>query len=171
MKALSLTQPWAILIAIGAKRIETRSWGTAYRGPLAIHASKTFPAWAKDCAGGSSVFRGALGWPDLCGPLTQEWIDDISTRLKALPLGAVIAICRLVGCKLIMDSELKLGPCADSARMLAPPEPELFFGDYTPGRYAWILEDVAAFPQPIPAKGALGLWEWSQMPEVSCAKR
>lgn len=32
MKALSLTQPWATLMAIGAKRIETRSWGAAYRG-------------------------------------------------------------------------------------------------------------------------------------------
>ena len=28
MKALTLTQPWATLVAIGAKRIETRSWAT-----------------------------------------------------------------------------------------------------------------------------------------------
>jgi hypothetical protein len=40
MKVLSLTQPWATLAAIGAKKIETRSWSTAYRGPLAIHAAK-----------------------------------------------------------------------------------------------------------------------------------
>lgn len=40
MKALSLTQPWASLVAVGAKRIETRSWRTSYRGPLAIHAAK-----------------------------------------------------------------------------------------------------------------------------------
>lgn len=39
MKALSVRQPWATLIAIGAKRIETRSWRTRYRGPLAIDAS------------------------------------------------------------------------------------------------------------------------------------
>lgn len=43
MKALSLTQPWATLVAIGAKRLETRSWSTTYRGPLAIHAAKRFP--------------------------------------------------------------------------------------------------------------------------------
>ncbi len=41
MKAISLLQPWATLVAIGAKRIETRSWATNYRGPLAIHASKS----------------------------------------------------------------------------------------------------------------------------------
>jgi hypothetical protein len=41
MKALSLWQPWATLVSIGAKRIETRSWPTKYRGPLAIHAGLT----------------------------------------------------------------------------------------------------------------------------------
>ena len=45
MKAITLTQPWATLVAIGAKRIETRSWRTFYRGPLAIHAGKTLPAY------------------------------------------------------------------------------------------------------------------------------
>ena len=40
MKALSLWQPWAALMAVGAKRIETRHWSTAYRGELAIHAAK-----------------------------------------------------------------------------------------------------------------------------------
>jgi hypothetical protein len=36
MKALTLIQPWASLVAIGAKRVETRGWRTSYRGPLAI---------------------------------------------------------------------------------------------------------------------------------------
>ena len=40
MKALSLMEPWAALIAAGVKSIETRSWRTAYRGPLYIHASR-----------------------------------------------------------------------------------------------------------------------------------
>lgn len=40
MKAISLWQPWATLIATGAKQIETRSWATSYRGPIAIHAAK-----------------------------------------------------------------------------------------------------------------------------------
>ncbi|MXY46612.1 MAG: ASCH domain-containing protein [Chloroflexi bacterium] len=39
MKALSLRQPWASLIADGRKTIETRTWRTRYRGALAIHAS------------------------------------------------------------------------------------------------------------------------------------
>ena len=40
MKALPVTQPYATLVALGAKHIETRSWSTRYRGPLAIHAGK-----------------------------------------------------------------------------------------------------------------------------------
>ena len=40
MKLLSLWEPWATLMAIGAKKIETRSWATSYRGWLAIQASK-----------------------------------------------------------------------------------------------------------------------------------
>ena len=44
MKALSLTQPWATLVVIGAKRIETRSWHTSYVGPLLIHAAKAIPS-------------------------------------------------------------------------------------------------------------------------------
>lgn len=41
MKALSVKQPWANLIASGRKTIETRLWSTAYRGELLIVSSKT----------------------------------------------------------------------------------------------------------------------------------
>lgn len=36
MRALSLYQPWASLIAFGEKKVETRGWATDYRGPLEI---------------------------------------------------------------------------------------------------------------------------------------
>ncbi|WP_300611056.1 ASCH domain-containing protein [Trebonia sp.] len=38
MKALTVRQPWASLIMCGAKDVECRTWMTAYRGPLLIHA-------------------------------------------------------------------------------------------------------------------------------------
>lgn len=41
MKALSVKQPWANLIADGRKDIETRRWSTDYRGPLLIVSSKS----------------------------------------------------------------------------------------------------------------------------------
>lgn len=40
MKALSVKQPWANLIASGQKSIETRTWATDYRGELLIVSSK-----------------------------------------------------------------------------------------------------------------------------------
>lgn len=40
MKALSLIQPYASLIAVGKKTIETRTWSTKYRGKLLIVSSK-----------------------------------------------------------------------------------------------------------------------------------
>lgn len=40
MKALSVRQPWAEMIASGEKDIEYRSWATSYRGPLLICASQ-----------------------------------------------------------------------------------------------------------------------------------
>ena len=40
MKALSVRQPWANMIAAGEKTIETRTWATNYRGPLLIISSK-----------------------------------------------------------------------------------------------------------------------------------
>lgn len=53
MKALTIFEPWASLIASGQKSIETRSWRTHYRGELFIHAGKKkitlkeYPALAK----------------------------------------------------------------------------------------------------------------------------
>lgn len=41
IRALTIRQPWAALIAHDDKRIENRTWGTAWRGQLLIHAAKT----------------------------------------------------------------------------------------------------------------------------------
>ncbi len=151
MKALSLTQPWATLVAIGAKRIETRSWPTKYRGPLAIHAAKGFPAWAKDMCG-SHLVTGLLGWPKCPNPPTQEWIDDNSRRIKTLPLGQIIACCKVANCLDVNLIERFVQPFTEQERRL---------GDYDPGRYGWLLEDIVPVEPPVFAKGALGLWECS----------
>lgn len=41
MKAITVWQPWATLLATGQKHNETRSWKTSYRGEILIHAAKT----------------------------------------------------------------------------------------------------------------------------------
>lgn len=137
IKALTLYQPWATLVAIGAKRIETRSWWTAYRGLLAIHASKTFGATNRALCH-QEPFRSAL----LAGGVE---------RLSDLPLGAVVAVGRLALCEEMTTQWLE---------WRLPPEPERSFGYYAAGRYAWSLSDAEPVAPPIPARGALGLWVW-----------
>lgn len=144
MKVLSLTQPWASLMAIGAKRIETRSWATSHWGPVAIHASKGFPAWAKEeCMG--EPFMGALMGGGFDGT-------------RDLPLGAIVAVGNLhkVG-RIAVPGD---GNIYVRGLELPITGDELEFGDFTPGRYGWVFTNVTRLPQPIPAKGSLGLWDW-----------
>lgn len=49
MKAITLWQPWATAMAMGVKRIETRSWFTRHRGDLLICAAKRSPQnWERE---------------------------------------------------------------------------------------------------------------------------
>jgi hypothetical protein len=148
VKAITLTQPWATLVAIGAKRIETRSWGTNYRGPLAIHAAKGYPLDARQFT---------LTWGHLLNRhgyrVTRRGFDADDD----LPRGAVVATCCVADC-------VRIDP-ADPAPALAwferhAAEQDREFGDYTLGRYMWLLADVVALPKPFTVRGALGLWDW-----------
>lgn len=160
MKAYTLYQPFATLVAIGAKKIETRGRRTNYRGSLAIHAGKCTD-YLDLCA--EEPFRSVLKAAGFRGPAD-------------LPLGAVVAIVDLTECRKIVakvSSELFLGDLETRSSMLAPLEPELSFGDYTVGRCGLFLENVRSLFQPIPARGMQGIWEWAppegfRLPEVSC---
>jgi hypothetical protein len=142
VKALTLTQPWATLVAIGAKQWETRSWATDYRGPLAIHAAKGFP-------------RDAIA---LCftQPFERVLLSAGIRKPADLPRGAVIAIANLIDCRHTTPDLID----GDWIRGLSDQEDA--FGDFSPGRYGWRLQIVTVFPEPIPARGALSLWEWRQ---------
>ncbi len=39
---------------------------------------------------------------------------------------------------------------------------QLPYGDFYPGRFAWLLGDVVKLPEPIPCRGHQGLWEWAE---------
>lgn len=76
---VSLTQPWASLMAAGFKHVETRGWAPRYRGRIAIHASARYPADCRHYANGRVV-------TSVMGPH------------YVYPLGAVLAIGTLVRC-------------------------------------------------------------------------
>ena len=151
MKALTLTQPWATLVAIGAKRFETRSWSTPYRGPLAIHAGKNLKP-----VGGEAGLRELCGMEPFREVLTEAGLADVG----ALPRGAIVATVELLGCH-PTDDVAACGSALVVARItrLRPCCHERAFGDYSPGRFAWVLGDRQPLTPPVPARGKQGLWE------------
>jgi activating signal cointegrator 1 len=145
MKALSLTQPWASLIALGAKKIETRSWSTSYRGTIAIHASKGLP---KGLPKGCELRLGRYDTErDESGLLMRG--ADLRWPYR-LPLGSIVATATLVD--VVRTNAIEV-----AARFQVAPDEEEY-GDYGPRRFAWLLNDVKPI-HPVPMKGALGLWE------------
>lgn len=141
MKALTIMQPQASLVALKAKRYETRSWFTNYRGPVAIHASLGFPYSARRLVKLEPFSTALLGCTE----------DD-------LPLGCVVAIADIAAVFATVDlSGQSLFEFSEDSNI----EREEFFGDFSPGRYAWLLNNVRALEYPIPVRGARGLWEWN----------
>jgi len=118
VRALTIRQPWAALIAHGAKRIENRTWGTAWRGTLLIHAAKS-----------------ADPYPD-----GVAWVDGADVR------SAIVAVATLA------DIHVCDGECSPWAEA---------------GRHHWVLSDVRPVAEPVPCKGALGLWR----PHLTQGKR
>ncbi|MEK3945555.1 ASCH domain-containing protein [Paenibacillus sp. FSL H8-0282] len=134
MRCITIRQPWATLIALGEKEFETRSWRTAYRGELGIHAGVRIDK--KICE--------------------QEPYKSVLAKhgytANNLPTGAIIATGQLAGCY-VVTPEVDLREWINGN--------EYDFGDYSEGRFAWKLEGVHPLSHPIPAKGRLSLWEHS----------
>lgn len=135
-KAISLWQPHATAIALGIKKYETRSWPTAYRGPVLIcGAKKKFLAKDYDVV----------------------WFNEAASRLKnagcplyALRYGEALCIVDLVAC--IPTEELAKG------RTQMDPG-HRFWGDFSPGRYAFQLERVRKIWPPVRVTGRQGWWD------------
>lgn len=133
-RAISLTQPWASLMAIDAKRVETRAWNTNYRGWVAIHASKGFPMECRNLCYSS--------------PFGLVMANCISP--EDLPLGQIIAVTEIIDSK----------PTGNYSAGITDPQ-ELALGDYSPGRYAIFTQGVRRLKHPITIKGALSIWRLS----------
>lgn len=158
MKAITLTQPWASLVACGAKQLETRTWQPygdwkdwKEGDMLAIHAGKGLAGMKKVdyvelCA--REPYRTALSIAAQQGLLPR--VPKESLRAMSLPLGAVVAIARLGG---VITSEEALAAGLSYE--------EKAFGNYAPGRWVWKLEDVHPIV-PVAAKGMQRQWLWDR---------
>lgn len=134
IQAITLWQPWASLIFALVMKHETRSWPYPPRlhgRRIAIHAAKVFP-------------RPHEVPPDL---------QDLCVRTfgrsyrQTLPRGVVMGTVRLVACV-----PTESGPSDDTDDGIA--------GDWSPGRWAWLLADVQALACPQVARGRQRWWQW-----------
>lgn len=147
MKILSLWQPWASLWVAGAKMIETRSWGTSYRGPVAVHASKKWDVELRHIA--------------RTEPFCSALLALGFTGTGQLPLGAILGsvevtdVLRMVtGVDGPSFTRINIRPGVDQRLN----DNERAFGHYAPGRYAWTTGDArTVLATPIPFRGAQGL--------------
>lgn len=139
IKAITLWNPWALLMAAGAKTIETRSWGTKYKGPLAIHAAKK-----KDAA-----LLQYWTMPVYRDVLEASGYNEPDDRF----FGCIVAVVNLQGC---WPSEKLRARLEETGRLK-----EIEFGNYAPGRYGWVTNELKKLKRPIPTKGAQGLWYWT----------
>ena len=135
MRALTLHQPWASLIAEGHKKRETRG----YAAPqfiigkrIAIHAGKTLEDGRND----------------------QGWRNTIDALLGAgwqlsIPRGAIVATVVLYGT--VECTEDNVPAFAD--------DEERQLGHFAPGRHMWLLRDVEKLDNPILCRGYMGFWQ------------
>lgn len=154
MKALTVRQPWATLIVRGIKKVETRSWSynptrfvpddpptssvltlgryvSALPIRLAIHAAKAYPRDDRDFAD-YLVRSGVLDTADL-------------------PRGAIVGVVEYFGWNWSYP---------ETRAEMVPSDHEQELGDWTDGRILWLMRDPLEFPEPIPSRGALGIWNW-----------
>lgn len=162
MKAISLWQPYASLIAWGEKQYETRSWATDYRGEIVIHAGKNREViedltmfFAKFYDAG----RKAIVVPDhlhhrfeyqfmLAAGRYKQKHNLGKVALNDLPLGAAVAVATLVDCI-----------PADRVYPHISSQERAFGGYLGANRYAWRLENVRSLDPVVPMRGKQALFD------------
>lgn len=141
--AISIQQPWAFLIVSGRKHIENRTWkvsnpGLRFRGPVAIHAGKSFDRYAKeDMEFGVHPVTGAR-FAETSNLQTLGPSHDYFARMLAGELnGGIVGVAEVVDVVTESDSE------------------------WFVGKYGLVIANAQPVPF-IPCSGALGFFDWRE---------
>jgi activating signal cointegrator 1 len=167
---LTLWEPWATMMALGFKRVETRSW--APRVPLGsivcVHASL---AWNRHLA----MLTRQLQLSESSELLPSGWQSELGG--PPVTLGNILSVHRLKdvqqvgadGAEAILCEYYRLSPdeLAGIASGRIPPGigadlsdivREESLGDYSVGRWAWHMPLMKRLECPLGRKGRQGLW-------------
>ena len=143
---LSMHQPWASLLARGAKTIETRSWpppDSLVGQRIAIHATKQVVQFSQE---------------DVASAAERALIERFNQRVAhhlgrdwhaTVPTGSIIATATVRGRRMVRYE----GDLPDN-------EDERLFGEYAYGRWLWHMDQIEELEEPIPARGYPTLWKW-----------
>ena len=139
MKVFTAYQPFAFSIVAGIKPHETRSRRTNIRGRVAVHAGM------KEMDGALKSFTKADRERIIAMLHQPPFIDNVLYR------GGIVGTVEIVDC---VPVEEVMDTLTEQERLL---------GDYSPGRFAWVLKNPVMFDNPIPARGQQGWWEWGDI--------
>lgn len=147
MKAISIKQPWASLIAHGIKDIENRTWKTNFRGRVYIHVS------GKEAG---SVL-------DLLNPEQfDEWTKYLNTlnKFPDKPVSAIIGEIDIVDC--VINHPSIWAEKSENYSLFNPKGVPAFVGkkELKP-IYNWVLSNPILYEKPIlNVKGKLSFWDF-----------
>ena len=145
---ISILQPFASLVVMGAKKIETRSWNTEFRGELYIHASL-----------GKDYGPEKLSCRELCYKEPFKQFINCGLAYDKLPFGKIIGKVNMVGTFAMNDAMLGKGVTFKNQIWEFSNE-ELSFGDFSCDRHGWLFSNPVQFAYPIQAKGKQGFWNY-----------
>lgn len=152
MKALTVWQPWASLIAHGFKPYEFRSWAapdSMVGQRIAIHAGarKVRRDEVQDLI--LRLRQPNMGWTVALKPEALPWLEGVLVAPDSLPRSAVVCTA-VLGAPVLGESVAGEfgGAVNDSQR-------------YEHSNYAWPMGDVQMLDFPAPATGKQGFWHWN----------
>jgi hypothetical protein len=174
MKTLTLWQPWATLMSLGVKTIETRpataSWAKNCHGALAIHAAKKWNPDILDClevAVKQPRCEGYCDWRLMVDAIVESGYKT----LGELPAGAVVCVVNVVDVGTIRTGPEGLRVVfRDGTFKNIQDEDEKAFGDYRPGRLAIVTDNLRRLSTPVVARGQQGLWDLPPLAEKILAR-
>ena len=153
------------MIAEGRKFVETRSWApprSLIGKRIAIHAGMYRGPVIKTHI--AAFYNGLVARN--CTPNSLAGYDpETGAFVRTFPLGAILATATL------WDA-IRVSRGADASWPIAYERPSRGgsdiwihvepndYGDFSTGRWIWILEDARSLPGPITVRGKQGLWEW-----------
>jgi activating signal cointegrator 1 len=146
MKAISLHQPWASLMAVGAKKNETRGRRTYtyITGDVVICAAK----------------QRKLPSVELCGWLWEHrhlfgMFRDFDELWNGLPFGHALCVVTFLDC---VPSQVAVQSASEQEKLM---------GNYETGRFVWATGNLRKFKTPFPFRGFQG---WFDVPDILVQK-